>query len=409
MKKLLIVFIALLFLQCEKSFEPISNSNIREFTALEKQVASSADRFGLKLMHAVNQSRPDSNIFISPLSISMALGMTLNGANNETYSEIQSTLELNGLTQQQINETYKSLIALLTQVDPEVIFNIANSIWYRQGWTFEQSFIDVNKNYFNALVQSLDFNSPTAPDIINQWVNDNTNGKIDKIVNSIDSTIVMYLINAIYFKGTWYYEFDKDETIDDLFTKPNATQIPCKMMIQTNDFAYSANNEFQAIDLPYGNGNFSMTVLLPSPGKNVDSLISNLTEENWQIVLNSFSVQKGTLYFPKFELEYKITLNNVLKSLGMEVAFIPGLADFTNMYTGLDDLFIDEVKHKTYVNVDEEGTEAAAVTSVSMGFTSIGGSGFTMKVDRPFVFVIHEKNSRSILFIGKIVEPVFEE
>jgi len=408
MKKLLIVIISCLLVQCERSFEPISNSSFREFTDLEKQVASSADRFGLKLMKAINVTHPDSNVFISPLSVSMALGMTLNGANNETYDAMQSTLELDGMTQQQINETYKSLIDLLTQIDPIVIFDIANSIWYRQGWTFEQSFIDVNKKFFNALVKSLDFNDPSAPDVINDWVADNTNGKIDKIVDSIDPTVIMYLINAIYFKGTWKYEFDKDETIDDLFRTPTGNQIPCKLMVQTNDFSYFGNSEYQAIDLPYGDGHFSMTVLLPAPDKNVDSLISGLTKESWNVLLNSFSTQEGTLYFPKFELEYEIILNNVLKSLGMKIAFTPGLADFSNMYTGPADLNIDEVKHKTFVKVDEEGTEAAAVTSVSIVLTSTGGSGFNMRVDHPFVFVIREKNSGCILFIGKIVEPTFE-
>ena len=408
MKNLILVLISFLLVQCEKSFEPISNSTTREFTALEKQVASSSDRFGFKLMKAVNSAQSDSNVFISPLSVSMALGMTLNGANNETYEAMQSTLELDGLTQQQINETYKSLIELLTQIDPKVIFNIANSIWYKQGWNFEQQFIDVNKKYFNALVQGLDFNDPASVDIINDWVYTNTNGKIDKILNSIPAHIVMYLINAIYYKGTWQYEFDKNETIDDLFDAPNGILIPCKLMVQTNDFSYFRNSDFEAIDLPYGDGDFSMTVLLPAPGKNVDSLISNLSEENWDLLLNSFSIKEGTLFLPKFELEYKITLNQVLKSLGMEIAFNAGQADFSRMYTGPFDLFIDEVKHKTFVKVDEEGTEATAVTSVSIGFTSTGGSGFTMRVDHPFVFVIREKNSGSILFIGKILEPIFE-
>jgi serpin B len=409
MKKLIIIIFTFLFVQCERSFEPIGNSTFREFTSLEKQVAASADRFGLNLMKSVNETQSDSNVFISPLSVSMALGMTLNGANSTTYEAMQSTLELNGLSQEQINETYKSLIKLLTQIDPKVIFNIANSIWYRQGWNFEQEFIDVNKKYFNSLVQSLDFSDPAAPDIINDWVYNNTNGKIEKIVDYIPTYIVMYLINAIYFKGTWKYEFDKNETIDDLFNAPNGNQIPCKLMVQTNDFSYFSNSDFQAIDLPYGDGNFSMTVLLPTPDKSVDSLIDILSEDNWNLWMSSFSEQKGTIYFPKFKLEYKITLNDVLESMGMEIAFIPGQADFTRMYTGPFDLFIDEVKHKTYVMVDEEGTEAAAVTSVSIGFTSTGGSGFTMRVDRPFVFVIREKNSGSILFIGKLVEPIFKD
>ncbi len=376
----------------------------RSLTQTEKQLVTSADKFGLKLFQKVNEFDWNKNIFISPLSVSLALGMTLNGANTSTYDSMRNTLELPNIPQGQINEAYKSLIELLTGIDAKVNFKIANSIFYRNTYTFEQDFIEVNKKYFNALVQGLNFKDPAAVGIINKWVDDNTNGKIQKIVDSIDDDIVMFLINALYFKGTWKYEFDKTNTRDDLFIQPTGTQSPCRMMVQEAEFNYLANEDFQAIDLPYGDGAFSMTVFLPKQSRDVNSFIANLTESNWNSWLSSFTIQKVKLYLPKFKLEYEIQMKDVLSALGMGIAFDAGNADFTKLYRGPERAYISKVKHKTFVDVYEEGTEAAAVTSVEIGLTSVG-EDIIMRCDRPFVFVIREKNSNSILFIGKIVKP----
>ncbi|MEE9165837.1 MAG: serpin family protein [Candidatus Neomarinimicrobiota bacterium] len=387
--------------QCSAPTEP--EGPPRELTALERSLVKSDNKFGFKLFQEIVEDRGDSNIFISPLSVSMALGMTLNGANGETQKDMEETLELAGLTTEEINESYESLINLLTNLDSEVVFKIANSIWYRQGMTFEQEFIDLNKTYFNALVRALNFSSPDAVETINQWVEENTNGKIDEIIKEIDPDIVMFLINAIYFKGTWTYEFDKEKTQDDWFNLPDGSQTSCKMMIQTGLFDYAENENFQAIDLPYGEEEFRMTIFLPKPAKTVDSVIEELNEENWDNWLESFSRDSVTLQLPKFTVQYEIKLNDVLSALGMGIAFHPG-ADFTRMYKP-GGLSIDYVKHKTYVEVDEEGTEAAAVTVVAI-IQSAGGSDIRfMRVDRPFFFVIRENHSGTILFIGKIVEP----
>ncbi|MCP5062783.1 MAG: serpin family protein, partial [Ignavibacteriae bacterium] len=311
------------------------------------------------------------------------LGMTLNGANGSTYDAMQSTLELSSLSNQEINEAYKSLIELLTQIDPKVQFDIANSIWYKNDLSFEQDFIDVNKKYFNAEVEGLNFNDPNSVKIINNWVSANTNGKIKSILNEIPSDAIMYLINAIYFKGTWKYEFDKDNTLDNFFKLSNGNEVPCKMMIQENDFEYYSGRDFQAIDLPYGDGHFSMTVILPNENKTVDEIIKNLDKESWDSWINNFNELKGTLQLPKFKLENEYSLNDVLKALGMEIAFNSGAADFTNLYEP-GGVFISNVKHKTYVDVNEEGTEAAAVTSVEISYTSVGDGGFNMRIDKPF-------------------------
>jgi len=403
---IIVLFICTGIMQCTKNPLLPTGELPRELTSLEKRVIESGGNFGLKLFKEINKEERDKNVFISPLSVSMALGMTYNGANGSTEEAMQKTLEFSGLTNQEINESYKSLIELLIALDPKVKFQIANSIWYRQEWTFEEVFLNLCRTYFNAEVSGLDFNDPNAKNIINGWVNDNTNGKIKEIVDVINIEDVMFLINAIYFKGTWTYEFDVSKTKDDLFTLPDGSKKGCKMMIQSNDFQYFSNADFQAIDLPYGDGGFRMTVFLPRPEKNIDDLIAEISAENWDLWMNSFSKQQGTLELPRFKLKYEKKLNDVLKALGMGIAF-NGQADFTKMYR-LGGLFISRVKHKTFVEVNEEGTEAAAVTSVVVSYESVGPSGFSMRVDRPFIFVIRENQSNTMLFIGKIVEPTLE-
>ncbi len=396
-----LLFTTIAFYNCDNN--PVS-PEARDLTVAEKQLVESDNKFGFTLFNEIIKEEKDKNVFISPLSVSMALGMTLNGADGDTKAAMEQTLELAGLTTEEINQSYKSLIELLTQLDPKVIFQIANSIWYRQGYTFEDEFINRNKTYFNALVQDLDFNDPNSVDIINGWVNDNTNGKIEKIINNIDPANVMFLINAIYFKGAWTYEFDKELTQDDWFTLQDGSRKSCKMMMQTSEFDYLENDDFQAIELPYGDGQFRMMVFLPKPAKNIDSLIADLSDQNWNSWLNSFSKDSVILQLPKFKLEYDITLNDILSALGMGVAF-SGQADFTRMFKS-GGLFISYVKHKTFVEVNEEGTEAAAITVVAMNDSAGGPEIKFIRVDRPFVFVIRENHSQTILFMGKIVEPV---
>lgn len=399
-KYIFVLFTCIGFFQCTNNpFTP----DIRELTTAEKGLVEADNSFGLKLFKkVVFEEDTDKNIFISPLSVSMALGMTYNGANGSTEEAMRTTLELSYLTLEEINESYKSLIEYLVGLDPEVEFNIANSIWYRQEWTFEEDFLDRCETYFNALVRGLDFSDPNSRDIINNWVNENTNGKIEEIVEYIHPLTAMFLINAIYFKGTWTHEFDENLTHEDTFHLLDDSQVLCEMMQIEGNFQYFENSDFQVIDLPYSYECFSMTIFLPNPDKNIDSLISELNQENWNQWINSFSTHSVNLKFPKFTTEYEIKLNDVLSSLGMGIAFKQYQADFTKIYRGLENLYISEVKHKTFVKVDEEGTEAAAATSVEMGITSVGPF---MRVNRPFIFAIRENHSGTILFIGKIVNP----
>jgi serine protease inhibitor len=404
---LLFIFLSIMFLHCSKcstrSHESIPSLDL---TSAEKSLLHSDNKFGLKLFQEVVKQEKDKNVFISPLSVSMALGMTLNGANGSTQEAMQKTMELNGLILQEVNESYQHLIELLSGLDPKVQFQIANSIWYRHDWIFEEEFINLNKTYFNALVSGLDFDDPNSADVINAWVNENTKGRITSIINPpIDPSLVMFLINAIYFKGTWTYQFDKGTTTEWPFLLLDNSTKPCQMMGQKSEFPYYENDDFQAVNLPYGKGDYSMIVFLPKWGKNVDSLITKFNSENFDLWLSEFHSDSGKVCLPKFTLEYELKLNDALKALGMSVAFDPDQADFTKMHPGTG-LFISEVKHKTFVEVNEEGTEAAGVTSVGMAMSADPPSHlFEILVDRPFVFLIRENLSGTILFMGKIVEP----
>jgi len=377
----------------------------RKLTKMEKTLISNGSKFGFKLFREVVNQEGDKNIFISPLSVSMALGMTLNGANTTTEEAMKSTLEFTGMTEEEINKSYQSLINLLLDLDPLVIMEIANSIWYREGFTVEEDFINLNKTYFDAEVEALNFSSPEAVNTINSWVNNKTHGKIDEIIERIETQVMMYLINAMYFKGTWTVEFDPENTKDDVFTTSAGSEITCKMMNTESKLRYQENDLFQAVDLLYGVGNYSMTLLLPKEGIDTDEIITQMSETNWNSWTGNFSERNVNLFLPKFKLEYKIGMKEVLSTLGMEIAFQPGNADFTDINTN-GDLFLSRVLHKTYVDVNEIGTEAAAVTAVEVSLTSTGGNSVTIRVDRPFIFVIRETNSGTILFIGKINEPI---
>jgi len=403
----LIVLILLLTFGCDVA-DP--TEPLRELSSTEQEIVEADNSFGLKLFKEINAKETGSNVFISPLSISMALGMTYNGSAGITEETMRTTLEFGDLSMSEINQAYKSLIGLLTGIDSDVEFNIANSIWYRDDWTFEQDFFERCDEYFDARVSGLDFSqNEEAKDTMDNWVDENTNGKIEEIVDYVDPmNDVMFLINAIYFNGNWTYRFNAEDTKDDVFHLSGGSTKECKMMEIRSYFKYFEDSLLQAIDIPYGNGNYSMTVILPRGSEDIDLVVAGLTQEKWSDWMDRLSPDTVTLFFPKLKLEYEIKdmLEEALATLGMGVAFDDQEADFTGMY-GPGGIFIDRIIHKTFLEIDEEGTEAAAATVVAMSLTSIGGD-FTIRVNRPFIFTIKENHSGTILFMGKIVEPVWE-
>ena len=356
----------------------------------------------------VSNQESDDNLMISPLSMSLALAMTYNGADGDTKEAFEKVLHLNGLSVEEINQSYQKLVSALLSVDPKVIMEIANSIWYRDDFYVENDFLNINKNYYDAEVTDLDFTDPASVDVINKWVSDKTHEKIDKIIEQIDPENVMFLINAVYFKGIWKYQFNKDDTQEEPFYDQNGNLFEnVQMMSFKEKINYTSNDLFQAIELPYGQGNFNMIVLLPKYHVSLDNLVSEMNPANWETWMESFSNEtEVNVYLPKFKVEYKKELIPDLTQLGMGIAF-SDFADFTKINKG-GYLYISSVKHKTFIEVDEEGTEAAAVTSVTVSLTSAGGGGdgsIEFRADHPFIYVIREKYTGAIMFMGKVAEP----
>ena len=368
----------------------------------EGSIAGSVNDFGLKLFKHLNEQNTEGNIIISPLSVSMALTMVYNGSEGETREAMASTLELGGLSTDEIDSSFKGLSDTLTSLDSAVVFQIANSIWYRQSLQVQDAFLDINRSFFDARIGPCDFGDPGTADIINNWVSENTNGKIPSIVEKpISPDLVMILINAIYFHGNWTKQFDAKYTRDDEFTLSGSTKTTCKMMSQEGRFRYLENDIFQAIELPYGKGDFNMIIFLPKPDVGIDDLIGRLDGDSLKLWSRGLHGRQGNISMPRFKTEYEENLTETLKSMGMAIAFA-GNADFSGISEGI---FISYVKHKTYVEVNEEGTEAAAVTSVGMVTSAAPAESFVMRVDRPFLFLIRDSRSGTILFLGKITYP----
>ena len=380
-----------------------------DITAITKQLVDSDNQFGFELFQKIAENQDSlQNTLISPVSVSLALAMTYNGAAGATQEGMEETLHLEGLSPEEINQSYQSLIDELSNADPKVTLEIANSIWYRQGFEVEQNFKDINKTYYDAEVRALDFNNPEAVNTINEWVADKTHNKIEEIIKRIDPLTMMYLINALYFNGQWKYQFDENKTAKETFFLQNGGSIRTDMMVTETDLDYFSNELFQAVEIPYGRGNYSMICFLPTGTHQVKDIVAAMNKENYNTWLNEFQEVGMQLYLPKFKFEYKKALKKQLKALGMEMAFHPTQADFSRINPDIDDLYISEVLHKTFIEVDEKGTEAAAVTAVVVNTTSTGGGNDPMivRLDKPFVFVIQEKYTNTVVFAGILMEPV---
>ncbi len=372
----------------DKSLRLVSASNSFSFSLLSKSLDGTLQ-----------------NRMISPLSVSTALSMTLNGASGTTLTAIQKTLGLDGLTKDEINKINLDLATALQKSDPNVVMNIANSIWIKNGFAVLDPFITSNQTYYSAQVSKLDFN-PAAVTTINNWVSDKTNGKIPTILSSISSNEIMFLINAIYFNGKWKYQFETSKTATEKFicTDQNIVLVP--MMKMENSFGYSVQPGFKALKMPYGADKFQMILLLPDEGTTPDKLAANLNSEKWA-TLNAALQNKTKLpvWIPKWKFSWDITLNGILSSLGMSIAFDPNKADFSGI-NAQNQLYITKVIHKTFIDVSESGTEAAAVTSVGVGATSMPVDPPAFYAIRPFLFFITEEDTGAILFAGKVENPL---
>ncbi len=408
------VSIVMLEFGCSRSITPNTNLQDLNLTPTEKRVVSAGGSFAFDLFGKMSEQARGKNFFMSPLSVSMALAMTMNGAIGQTYDDMQKTLGLSGLSEQEINQSYRNIISLFGNLDPNVKFSIANSIWYRNTFAVPEAFLDVNKDYFDAGVKSADFSDPHTVDIINSWIDGKTNGKIPKVLEQpIDSTIIMYLINALYFNGTWEYQFDKSQTKPLPFYFADGTKKDVETMTVHDTLRYFTDANVEVVELPYGKGDYSMLILLPGATSSFNDLTSSLSSGKYDAILRGLHTEDVQVELPKFTMKYDTLLNDPLKALGMELAFDPFHANFSRMKTSVchDTIYISRVIHSTYVDVNEEGTEAAAVTVVEMARAVNAGepSGtIFFKVNKPFVFLIKENHENTVMFMGAVVNPVSE-
>ncbi len=375
-------------------------------TEKQKELIRINNTFGFEFFKKVNEiSGTDVNMMVSPLSVSMALGMTRNGAAGGTLEAMTNTLGFAGMSDSEINQSYKYITETFSSLDPKVKMQIANSIWYCNTFSVEQPFVLTNQQYFDASVYPLDFSKPSAVQTINNWVNEKTNKLIPEIIDQIPAEAVMYLVNAVYFKGQWRYQFDKDKTLQKPFYLAGGTELQVPAMIQHETLSYYKGSGFEAIELPYNQGNFNMDVILPEAGKTVNDIIPMLSQENWNFWSQQFRETDIQLQLPKFKYEYEEKkMKPILADMGMEIAF-SDYADFTriNLAGGIT---ISRVLHKTYIETNEEGTEAAAATTVEIGYTTIGpDQPYYFTINRPFIYFIREKSSGTILFIGTVMNP----
>jgi len=361
--------------------------------------------FAINLIHTLRKDETGKNLFISPASVSLALAMTYNGAAGETAAAMSGVLGFQEMNLEEINTAFADLRTILENPDPKVELAIANSLWARQGKVFYEDFLQRNRDYYGAKVETLDFDLPDAVDTINEWVEQQTKGKIkDLLQPPIDPLTVLFLINALYFKADWTDPFDPKQTREIPFYLSDGSSRQHPVMFREGDFSGLVGEDFHAVSLPYGKTErLGMYIFLPDPDQTLDNFYEQLSPARWSDWMKQFQEIEGYVGLPRFKFEYETSLNDALKALGMEIAFKEGVADFSAMKQVPPRLFIAEVKHKTFIEVNEKGTEAAAATSVEIREES--APAFNMVMDRPFFFAIVDNKTGSILFMGSVEDP----
>jgi len=369
--------------------------------------AQRVNGFGFKSLNQLAKTQPRDNIFISPISLSMALTMTYNGAAGDTLKAMRKALNISGFSPGQANRNSSNLMKSLQDPASGVKLNIANSVWARKGIKFKPDFLQTNKQFFNAEIKTVDF-GPEAVKQINTWVKTKTQGKIPKIIDQMRGNMIMYLLNAVYFKGAWTMPFEKALTKDGPFSLADGKKITVPMMHRQGFMGYYHGAGFQAVSLPYASGRMRMVVLLPEKPSGLHGLVSQLTSQKWDTWLRSFTSASVNLSMPKFKIEYKAEdeLKAALSAMGMAVAFDSAKANFSKMAViPGQNVFISQVVHKTFLDVNEAGTEAAAATSVGMAMTAAPTQPVEMNVDHPFLCAIVDSDTGAVLFVGAVMNP----
>lgn len=371
-------------------------------SATEQQQINPGNAFTLKLFKAdLGTISNSQNLILSPLSVSFAIGMTSNGANGQTLTDIRKTMDFDGFTEDQINSYHHNLITNLPDLDPNTTLKIANSIWYSNNFTVLPTFIKTNTDFYNAEVKALDFSDKTgSASTINNWVSAQTNNKIPKIIEQINDGARMYLINAIYFKSNWKTRFDPAKTYKSTFHLANGSTVQTSFMTNNDvDLKVAFNNDATVVELPYSNSKYGMVVVMPD--EDLNNFALGLDSAKWNALMGGLMSVRSNITIPKFKFSYGTDLVELLGSLGMGIAFSDH-ADFSRLVAG-GGVTITEVMHKAYIDVNEDGTEAAAVTKVSVGVTAAPTKNII--IDKPFIFAIREMKTGLILFTGIVNDP----
>ncbi|MED2942777.1 serpin family protein [Bacillus swezeyi] len=401
-KTLMTLILLLLMAGCGRETETLDRSKEspkqRSSSNMEQSFAAGEQKFALALFHEIiKQEGTSENVLISPYSVQQALAMTANGARGDSRTEILDTLYLHQMNISDINKTSKSLLQSFQSL-PNGELSAANSVWSKRE--IKKSFIDRITGLGNAY--QLDQDPKQAADQVNGWVSKKTKGRIDRIIDDVGPDILAYIINTVYFKESWKEEFDQHLTVDQPFYSPAGSAKKHPMMTQTNRFPYLQNKHFQAVKLPYKDERLSLAVFLPEKTENLQSFLKRLTYQNWRRWQAGWKMKQVELKLPKFSFETEAILNTPLKKLGMRTVFQQ--ADFSNLFAGKDEAYINEVKHNTFIKVNEAGTEAAAATKVEI-VESASVPDVVMTADRPFYFAVMDEKTGIILFLGSVVDP----
>lgn len=371
---------------------------------IDPQMAKATNTFGLELAEKIINETQGENVIVSPVSIVQALSMTLNGAAGQTREQIAKTLHLEGLSVEMLNEEQQKLRELLLQPGPGIKLSMANSLWLQKGWPFQKEYLDRVKAAYDAQLNERKLDDPAVLKEMNKWVNKQTNGLIPTILDEpISEMTKLMLLNALYFDGTWKRPFEPDATIEDEFTKSDGEIQRIPFMNQGGSYEYDETDAYQAIRLPYGDGQMGMLIVLPSQHMDQKELTAKLLADT-EFWTKPFNSANGRLALPKFRVEGKRELIDTLSAMGMRLPFDPNQADFSELADNR--LYINRILHKTVVDVSEQGTEAAAVTLIGMEAGSAPpSSSFEMKVNRPFLFAIQDLQSGMLLFVGLVETP----
>ena len=372
------------------------------------ELVSGDSAFAFDLYQMLRDAQ-EGNLFYSPFSISLALAMTYAGARGETERQMAETMHYT-LPQERLHPAFNALEAMLTSCEDEgdeaaFQLHIANAIWGQEGYAFLSAFLDTLAENYGAGLRTVDFANETeaARQTINDWVSEQTKEKIEDLIPKgvLNPAVSLVLTNAIYFNGKWVLPFENDATHDDVFTLLDANTVSVPMMSQKASFAYAEGNGYQAIELPYRDSTMSMLFVLPEAGR-FEEIEGTFSTELVAAIIEELTPQLVHLFVPKYSFESEFNLSKTLIQMGMPAAF--GNADFSGM-TGNLDLFISDVVHKAFVAVDEEGTEAAAATAVIMMRGAPPQESILMKLDRPFLFLIRDNDTGTILFVGRVLNP----